>query len=262
MTNPFIMKLGCGVDLTDEDRVRLQAVASPTRHVGARKDLITEGERPESVHVVLEGFACRYKILPDGKRQIMAYLIPGDWCDLHAAVLGEMDHSVATLTPCTIVEIPRETVEDLTVHYPRITRALWWASLVDEATLREWLVNIGQRPADQRMAHLLCELLVRLQAVGRASENSYELPPTQVELSDTLGMSPVHVNRTLQQLRRAGLITLRGKALIVHDVERLNEFAGFNPNYLHLRRRRTNRQDPQRRTLPSECAGTGTDVGR
>jgi len=185
----------------------------------------------------------RYKLLPDGGRQIMAYLVPGDFCDLHVSILGEMDHGIGALSACEVAYISRRTVEDLTTNRPAITRALWWATLVDEGTLREWLVNMGRRPADQQMAHLFCELLVRLQSVGLATQTSYEFPLTQAELADTLGVSDVHVNRMLQQLRADGLITLQGKRLTIPDVERLHEFAGFDPNYLHLTKRRGNGND-------------------
>lgn len=185
----------------------------------------------------MEGFACRYKLLPDGRRQIMAFLVPGDFCDLHVAILGEMDHSIGTSWGCTVVDIPRSTVDDLTANHPRITRALWWATLVDEATLREWLVNMGQRDADRQTAHLFCELLVRLQAVGRASADGFEFPITQEDLADTLGVTSVHVNRVLQEMRGKGLIEWKSKRLRIPDVERLKAFAGFDPKYLHLGRR-------------------------
>jgi CRP-like cAMP-binding protein len=236
MSNPLVFKLQHGADLTDEDRAVLQAIISRTREVGPREDLIREGDKPEHVRLVLEGFAFRYKMLADGQRQITGYLVPGDFCDLHVWILGEMDHSIGTLTRCTIVEIPGETINELTARYPRIARALWWATLVEDAVTREALVNMGQRPADRQLAHFLCELLVRLQAVGRASETSYEFPVTQEDLGDTLGLSTVHVNRTLQKLRDDGLITLKGKTLTIPDADALKRFAGFNPNYLHLRR--------------------------
>jgi CRP-like cAMP-binding protein len=233
--NPLIMKLEHGADLTDEDRQRLRDVTVVGREVGARQDIIREGDEPNGVHLVMSGFACRYKSLSDGRRSIMAYLVPGDFCDLHVSILGEMDHTIATLTPCTIVDISHQQIAELT-RQPRIARALWWATLVDEGVLREWLVNMGQRAADLQMAHLLCELLVRLQTVGHATKNSYLFPLTQDELADTLGISAVHINRVLQQLREDGLIVLKDRRLTVTNVERLMIFAQFNPNYLHLRR--------------------------
>ena len=181
----------------------------------------------------MDGFACRYKLRANGSRQIMAYLVPGDFCDLHVFILREMDHTIATLSPCRVVDIPRERILELTER-SALARALWWATLVDEATLREWLVNIGARSAEERIAHLLCELLLRLRVVGLADGAEYELPITQAELADTMGLSSVHVNRVLQRLRGDGLITLKGKQLVIPDPDRLIAFSGFTPNYLHL----------------------------
>ena len=234
MTSPFILKLRHGAELDDEDCRVLECAVAKVERVEADKDLVREGDKPEHVHVVLEGFTVRYKGLPDGQRQIMAYLVPGDMCDMHVAILGEMDHSIGTLTPCRVAYIPHKSIGELTDGHPRINRALWWATLVDEATLREWLVSMGRREADAQMAHLFCELLVRLQTVGLATEDGFELPVTQDELGDTLGLSAVHVNRVLQQLRRDGLITFEGKRLTIHDVERLKAFAEFDASYLHL----------------------------
>jgi CRP-like cAMP-binding protein len=237
MSNPLIRKLEHGAHLTDGDRTVLQDLTSRTRRVARHSDISPEGQRPENVHLVMEGFACRYKTLRDGRRQIVAFLVPGDFCDLHVAILGEMDHSIGTGWGCTLVDIPRPTIEDLTAHHPRITRALWWATLVDEATLREWLVNMGQRKADRQTAHLVCELLVRLQMVGLVTEDSFEFPITQEDLADTLGVTSVHVNRVLQDLRAQGLLEWRSKRLRIPDVERLMAFAEFDPKYLHLKRR-------------------------
>jgi predicted PurR-regulated permease PerM/CRP-like cAMP-binding protein len=181
-------------------------LAGPGRRVDARTDIIREGDRPDDVRLVLEGFACRYKILPDGKRHIMAYLVPGDLCDMHVFILKEMDHSIGTLSACRVVEIPRPRILEM-LERPAIAQALWWAALVDEAALREWLVNIGRRPAEQRVGHLLCELLMRLQMVGLTNGNSYELPIIQSDVAETLGLSVVHVNcslrRTVQPIQSA-----------------------------------------------------------
>lgn len=239
MSNPLIMKLEYGARLTDNDRAVLQDLTRKTRRVPRRSDISTEGERPENVHLVMEGFACRYKTLADGRRQIMAFLVPGDFCDLHVAILGEMDHSIGTGWGCTIVDLPRSAIEDLTAHHPRITRALWWATLVDEGTLRAWLVNMGQRDADRQMAHLVCELLVRLRMVGLVSDGRFAFPITQDDLADTLGISGVHVNRVLQDLRSQRLLEWKSRRLYIPNVERLMAFAEFNPKYLHLKRRKT-----------------------
>jgi CRP-like cAMP-binding protein len=237
------MKLEQGGPLGARDRARLEAVVLQTRKVAAREDLISEGETPENVRLVVDGFACRYKVLPDGKRAIVAFLIPGDFCDLHVAILGKMDHAIGAVTPCTIVEIPRSTIDDLTDNYPRIRRALWWATLVDEGILREWLVNMGHRPADKQLAHLFCELLVRFQIVGLGTADSFPFPLTQEELGDTLGISTVHVNRVLQQLREDGMIQLEGRTVTIRDVNKFKAFAEFTPNYLHLHGETKNFED-------------------
>ena len=234
MPSSLLLKLKCGARLDDADCDRLQSVVSKVRRVKSHENIIREGDVPEDVHLILDGLACRYKNLRDGKRQIMALLIPGDFCDLHVAILGEMDHGIATLTACKVVDIPRATVDELILDHPRIARSLWWATLVDEAILREWLVNMGNRPADRRMAHLFFELFVRMRTVGRVSQNSYRLPLTQEELGDVLGLSIAHVNRTLQHLREDGLVIFADKILTIPDVEQLRSYADFNPNYLHL----------------------------
>lgn len=235
MHHPLVTKLGHGVRLTDADRAKLRDAAARTRRVGPRQDLLREDEPPGDVRVVLEGFACRKKALPGGGRQVMAFLLPGDFCDLHAAVLGRTDHAVGTLTPCTVADIPPAAVEELTAEHPRLRRALWWATLVDEAILREWLVNVGRRPADQRLAHLLCELLARLGAVGLADADGCGLPLAAADLGDTLGLSPVRLNLSLQRLRADGLAALEAGRLRVLDAERLRAFGEFDPSYLHLR---------------------------
>jgi CRP-like cAMP-binding protein len=237
MSAPFILKLEHGAELSNEDRQALEKAVHGARRFRPREDLVQEGDRPERVHVIMEGFCCRYKIVPDGGRQIVAYLIPGDICDWNVPLLGVMDHNIGTLTACKVAALPYRTVEAITTKHPMIERALWWATLVDEGILREWLVGIGRRPADKRLAHLLCELLLRLQIVGRATHNSFELRITQGQIADALGITEVHVNRTFQQLRGDGLITLKGHAMTINDVDRLKAFAGFNPNYLHLTKR-------------------------
>ena len=227
--NPLIRKLSAAHDLTEDDRAVLVRLCGQPRRIAARRDIIRYGDTPGDVHLVLDGFAHRYKMLPDGKRQIVAVLVPGDFCDLHVAILGRMDHSIAALTTCTIVDIPAATVRDLTENHPRITRALWWATLVDEGVLREWLVGMGQREAPKRMAHFFCEMLLRLQLVGLADADSFDLPFTQDELGDVLGMTAVHANRTLRDLREEWLIDLERRHLTILDVNRLKAFCAFDP---------------------------------
>ena len=227
------LKLERFAKLTAADKAQLDALVRPVESAVASVDLIREGDKPDAVFLIVEGFACRYKITSTGDRHIMAYLIPGDLCDLHVFMLREMDHCIGTLSPCKFVRIPH--VEILTLlDNPRLARALMCAALVDAAVLREWLVNIGRRTAEERIAHLFCELLLRMRAVGLAKADSYELPITQNEIAETMGLSDVHVNRVLQSLRRRQLITLGSKTIVILDIGKLNDFCGFNPNYLHL----------------------------
>jgi CRP-like cAMP-binding protein len=176
--NILTRKLEAFAPLGDADKRLLDDVIRDAREVRPHQDLIQEGDVPSDVHLILEGFACRYKLLSEGRRHIMAYLLPGDFCDHHVFILKAMDHSIATLSRCKVVAIPRQRVLELTER-PAIARAFWWAALVDEATLREWLVNIGRRSAEHRVAHLLCELLLRLRAVGLANGDRFELPLTE-----------------------------------------------------------------------------------
>ncbi|KQP61676.1 cyclic nucleotide-binding protein [Methylobacterium sp. Leaf399] len=238
MHHALIKKLESFESLSDDDRSALDALVPKVRQVGARVDLIREGEVPENVHLVLDGFACRYKVLADGQRQIMAYFLPGDFCDLNVFILDQMDHSIGTISACQIVDIPRAAIDEITASHPRVTRAFWWCALVDEAILREWLVNLGAREANQRIAHIMCEILMRLDAVGRVRDNSYQFPFTQTDIADTMGLSNVHVNRTLRELRELGLVTLKHRVLTILDVDRLKAYCGFNANYLHLKNTR------------------------
>lgn len=237
-SNAFIRKLQGYEPVGDDDLAWLRDASATPRKVKANTDLIREGDVPDNVFLIMEGIACRYKSTPEGGRQIFAYLVPGDFCDLHVALLDEMDHSIATLTPCSVVRIPKGKVLELTETRPALTRAFWWCSLVDEAVLREWIVNVGSRNAEERIAHLFCELHAWLQAVGLTSDGSFVLPITQTELGDTVGLTAVHANRSLRSLREAGLVTFRGDIVQVTDMARLQAFAGFNPNYLHLQRKR------------------------
>ena len=238
MQHALIQKLESFDALTDEDQQALNAFVPRVRQVGPRVDLAREGDVPDHVHLILDGYACRYKVLPDGQRQIMAIFVPGDFCDLNVFILDQMDHSIGTISACQIVDIPRSAIEEVTANRPRITRAFLWCALVDEAILREWLVNIGGREANQRIAHLLCELLLRLDAVGRVTNNSYAFPFTQIDIADTMGLSDVHVNRVLRELRESRLITLTKRVLTILDVEGLKTYCAFNPNYLHLKNTR------------------------
>lgn len=232
-THPLIAKLQSVADLPADDVDALVGLCDDAREMSARRNIIREGDRPDHVHLMVDGWAARYKLLPDGARQITAFLIPGDFCDLHVTVLGEMDHSIATLTRARVVFIARRRMDALTAR-PGLARAFWWTTLVDEAVLRAWVVNVGRRDAFEAIGHLICELYARMKNVGLTTDYSFELPLTQEELADALGLTAVHVNRVLQRMRADGLIALKGGSLQILDYGRLQSAAGFNPNYLHI----------------------------
>jgi CRP-like cAMP-binding protein len=233
MSNALIRRLDAGATLLPTDRARLEVATSATIACPPRHDVTRDNDLPQHVHLVVEGFACRYKILPEGRRAILALLLPGDFCDFNAVLLGRMDHAVATITACTIAKIPFQTISELTTNHPRIARAFWWATLADAAITREWLASMGQRSAAPQLAHLICELFTRLQIIGRVDGESFSFPFTQEELGDTLGMTSVHVNRVLNQLRDEGLVSLHARVLTILDLPRLVQISGFDRSYLH-----------------------------
>ena len=246
MTNAFTRKLSRFVELSDEEVAALERLSAEPETRGRGSDLISQGDRPDFVQLLLSGYAYRYKTLKDGTRQILAYLLPGDICDLHVTLLSEMDHSIGLLTDAEIVPIPSADLERLIVKYPRIARALWCGTLVDEAILREWLVNVGQREAFSRVSHHFCELWHRMKSVGLVTDGQFDLPMTQEQLGEALGITSVHINRTLKKLRDDGLIELSQKRLTLLDPEGLSVCIGFDPAYLHA--------EPARPLAPAKIA--------
>ena len=231
-----VSKLEAFTRLSGDDRAALSAVSRNFRYIDARRDLIAEGDKPRHVHLVLDGWACRYKQLPDGKRQIVSLFLPGDFCDVNVHVLRHMDHNIGAITRLKVAMVTSEEMNALITGRPRIAQALWWHELVAAAIQREWTFNIGQRNAYERLAHLLIELYLRLSTVGRAHDGRCDFPLTQNDLADATGLTSVHVNRTLQDLRHDRLIELERKQLQILDLPRMTDVAMFNANYLHLDR--------------------------
>ncbi|MCJ2037311.1 Crp/Fnr family transcriptional regulator [Methylobacterium sp. J-068] len=235
--NALIRRLGHFAALSTDEQALLLHHCAQARTYPAQADLVREGESPDGILVVLEGFACRQQYRNNGARQITAYLLPGDLCDWDPALGGRLDDAVSTLSPCRAARIPREALlrEALGPH-SGLERALRMSHLTDESTLREWVVNIGCRSAVERIAHLFCELHVRLTAVGLAAETGFDFPLTQNDLAVTVGLSDVHVNRSLQALRRERLIALKSRHLTILDWDALVDLAEFNPAYLRFGR--------------------------
>src|SRR4051794_1083110 len=234
-STPLIHKLESILVLSEDEKDVLRKLSGTIKTVGPRQDLVREGDRPSECCLILDGFAYRYKLTESGKRQIFSFHIPGDIPDLQSLHIDVMDHSLGALTEVEAMFISHETVRDLVRRCPRIGEAFWRDTLIDAAVFREWIVNLGRREAYGRMAHLLCEFYVRLRSVGLTNGSACQMPLTQADLADAVGISTVHVNRTLQELRAAGLISLRQRSLTVEDWEGLREAGEFDAAYLHLR---------------------------
>jgi CRP-like cAMP-binding protein len=230
----LIRKLQSISPLSENETHCLLTLPLSIKSVGADTDVVPEGDRPKDCCLVIEGFTCRYKCTADGKRQIFSFHLPGDIPDLQSLHLKVMDHSLATLTPSKLAFIPHEGLAELIRRCPRVGDVFWRDTLIDAAVFREWMIGIGRRTAYGRIAHLLCEVFVRMKAVGLADEQKCQLPVTQAELGDALGLSTVHVNRSLQDLRGKGLIGLRGGSLSVLNWEGLKHAGEFDVTYVHL----------------------------
>jgi len=230
----MIRKLESIFPLSGEEKHVLQGLPVQVTVLKADEDIVRIGDHPSRSCVLVEGFTCVYKLTSEGKRQIMALHVPGDMPDLQSLHLKVMDNSLATMTPCTVGFIQHEDLRRVCERYPRITAAFWRETLVDASIFREWLLNVGRREAYNRIAHLLCELLVRLNAVGLVEDHTFDLSITQGELADAIGTSAVHVNRVLQELRANGLIRTTGTRVHIPDWEGLQEVGEFDPLYLHL----------------------------
>jgi CRP-like cAMP-binding protein len=237
MLNPWTMKMEQFTAFSDMERRRLDELISRKQIDYAPKDdIIADRAHSASCHVVLSGLACRYKLLPDGRRQIMAFLIPGDLCDAEIFVLKVMDHGVAAITPTTAALVPGEDMRALLRETSSLGEALWWGTMTDLGVLRERIIDEGRRNAYVRTAHLLYEMLVRFRMVELTDGDSFAFPITQTDLADATGLTPVHANRMLRRLRTGGLVDFAGGVVTVNDPAGLKKAAQFNGEYLHLDR--------------------------
>lgn len=233
--NPLIRKLASVFRLTAEERDALAQLPMQVTHIRADQDIVREGDRPSRCCLVLEGFACMFKMTADGGRQILAFQIAGDIPDLQSLHLTVLDNSLGTVTDCKVGFILHEDLRALCKKHFRLANAFWRETLIDASIFREWMLSIGRRDAYTRIAHLFCEFIVRLRAVGLAEDHACKFPITQAKIGDALGLSDVHVNRVMQSLRADGLIELKGGLLTVLGWERLKEAGEFDATYLHLR---------------------------
>ncbi|GHA18252.1 Crp/Fnr family transcriptional regulator [Devosia pacifica] len=230
---PFLANLASHVHLGEADLRGIAQLVTECRKVPQRTELVQGKQQSGEVQVILSGFACRIKTLHD-RRQITSYLIPGDICDHRYLADRAPDQSVCAISAVEVAHIPVEALTDLCERQPRIMRALLRVSAIDSAIAAEWMVNLGLRTAQQRVAQLFCELYARLRVVQLAGSQAFDLPLTQAELGEALGLSTVHVNRTLQDLRRREVLTFRSGRAILHDRQKLAEIAAFDSHYLGL----------------------------
>jgi len=235
LPNPLIDRLAMFVTLDAEERAAITAITGSRRVAKANETLVREGCRPDRIYLILKGVAFRYRYLANGRRQIFGYLLPGDLCDTQFVILNECDHNVGLLCDTEVAVIPLPALMSAMVKYPKIERALLMMSLVDAAMLREWLLNVGQRDAFQKLAHFFCELSARFNALGNHDEDhGFTIPLTQIELADTMGLTVVHVNRILQRFRHEGLLNWSRRHFDILDYPQLEHLAGFDPSYLRL----------------------------
>ena len=221
--------------LEDQDRQVLGAIPFEVTSFEDNRDIVKEGDRPNRCFMLMEGLVGSYKFTSEGSRQIPSFYVPGDMPDLQSLHLSRMDVGFRTLTPAKIAFASHSAIRLACTQSFAVIEAFWRLTLIDSSIFREWLTNIGQRDATARLAHVFCELFVRLDVMDLIQDHSFDLPLTQQELADAIGTSAVHVNRVLQQLRGDGLIRLQDRRLTILDWDRLCEVGDFDPAYLHLR---------------------------
>ena len=237
MIETHLAKLRKRDDISAEEEQAIRGLVAETQDVPADKVFIRQDKPLEVSTLLLEGIVCRYKDLKDGRRQIAQIHVSGDFVDLHSFTLKRLDHNLLSLTNCRIGLVPHERLRDLTERFPHLTRVYWLMSNIDAAISREWELSLGRRDAAAKVAHLFCEMYIRFGVVGLCDGNSCPFPLIQTEIAECVGLTPVHVNRTLQELRRQGLVELKSKRLVIPDFERLKQVAEFSPTYLYLEKR-------------------------
>jgi CRP-like cAMP-binding protein len=229
----LLLKLESIAELGREDIQALLEIPLRLKDLPADTDIVREREKPSECCLVIDGFVCRFKIVLEGKRQILSFHTPGDIPDLQSLYLHTMDHTLGTLVASKLAFIAHRDMLELIRRYPKVGAAFWRDTLIDAAIFREWMVGIGRRSAYQRIAHLICEMAMRFKAVGLTDGHTFQFPITQAELGDALGLSFVHANRTLMDLRGDGLISWQNAKVTILDWEGLRRAGDFDPGYLH-----------------------------
>jgi CRP-like cAMP-binding protein len=231
---PFVDKIETRDRLTEDEKDALYALPQKMVRTAARSRIVEEGERPTHSCMVLEGIVYRSKLTASGQRQIMSFHVPGDMVDLHTILFKVADHTIETVRSAAVVLVPHSAILRIAEEYPALARAFWYDTLLDTSIQREALLNVGRRDARTRTAHLLCELAVRLRRVGLVNGGSFDLPLTQIDLADALGVTSIHMNRVLARFRKEGLIVVSGRSVTIPDWKALVAIGEFDATYLHL----------------------------
>lgn len=230
----LLMKLRARDEVSDAEEAVLRDAVGEIHDLPAGKLIVRAGVPLSQCTLLCEGYVCRFRDLADGQRQIMELHVPGDFLDLHSFLLKQLEHNVGTMTKVRFASVPHEAIRRITEEHPHLARMLWFSTLLDAAIHRERILSVGRRSALARIAHLFCELYVRLGIVGLGDAERYRLPLTQADLADATGLTSVHVNRMLKKLRDDGLMTFRGGEVAIHDWDRLRRAAEFDDAYLYL----------------------------
>ena len=234
---PLLMKLRARDRITPEEERILGDSISEIKELPAGKTIVRAGVDVHQCTLLIEGIVCRYNDLADGQRQIMELHVGGDFLDLHSFLLKQLEHNVASMTRVRMAFVPHAEMKKITEEQPHLTRMLWFSTLLDAAIHREAIMSMGRRSALSRLAHLMCELAVRMEVVGKGTRAGYSLDLTQAELADCTGLTSIHVNRLLKKLRDEGLMTFRSGEVVIHDWNGLVRVAEFDPKYLYLEQR-------------------------
>lgn len=229
----FINKMNFYACLSQTEKAALQDCVDNKHHLSRGQTLASAGEKTDKIDIVTDGWACRFKRAHDGSDQIIALMLPGDQCEDVSPVACRLDHDIRALSDLRVTRLDRRKLLSVIAPDSGLAEGLAWSSIVDRSIMGEWLLNVTRRPAAMRLAHLLCELFTRCAIIGRTQGNRMHFPLTQVAMSESLGLSPVHLNRSLQLLRRQQLVSVCRKTLTIIDWPRLAEFADYSDHYLH-----------------------------
>lgn len=237
MITSHLKKLRTRSEIGPEEEEVIRGLVAGTRRVAADQFIVRAGQELDSSLLLVDGWVMRSKDLPSGERQVMELHVAGDFADLHGFTLKRLDHDLISVGECTLAIVPHERLMEISERFPYLTRVYWRMTNVDASITREMALSLAQRSAISRMAHLFCELHLRLALVGKTEGESFFFPLTQRQLSECLGLTVVHVNRTLQELRRRELVEAGNRRVTIVDRPALESLAEFDPSYLHLERR-------------------------